>query len=412
MVKYPESRRALLAAPALLLAPAALAQGQGQPQRPATGAGRPGNRPPPRPPGSPASSPLGPIDTAARQAIITDFETGAVLLEKAADERMPPSSMSKLMTMYMVFDQLKQGRLRLDQTFTVSEAAWKMGGSRMFLELGSQVPVDALCRGVIVQSGNDACLVLAEGIAGSERQFAEMMNQKAREIGLTNSSFRNATGWPDPEHRMTCRDLAHLAGRIIRDFPEYFRFYGERSFRWNNVSQENRNPLLARMNGADGMKTGHTEEAGYGLTGTVKQGERRLIIVTNGLTSMAARAEENVRLLEWGFGNFENVVLFRAADAIEQVPVHLGTSPSVPLVGGRDVVATLPRSWRQSMRARLRYDAPVEAPISRGQELGRLEISGSGVPPMDLPLYAGADVERLALLPRIPVVMGRLLGRG
>jgi D-alanyl-D-alanine carboxypeptidase (penicillin-binding protein 5/6) len=274
------------------------------------------------------------------------------------------------------------------------------------------VPVEALCRGVIIQSGNDACIVLAEGIAGSERQFAEMMNQKAREIGLTNSNFRNATGWPDPEHRMTCRDLAHLAGRVIRDFPEYYRFYGERNFRWNNVSQENRNPLLTRMNGADGMKTGHTEEAGYGLTGTVKQGERRLIIVTNGLPSMASRAEENVRLLEWGFGNFENVVLFRAADEIERVPVHLGASPSVPLVGGRDVVATLPRSWRQSMRARLRYDAPLEAPVSRGQELGRLEISGSGVPPMDLPLYAGADVERLGLLQRIPAVMGRLLGRG
>ena len=408
MVNHSESRRALLAAPALLLAPAA----QAQPQRPSPGAGRPGNRPQPRPPGSPASSPLGPIDTAARQALIIDFETNAVLLEKAADERMPPSSMSKLMTMYMVFEHLKQGRLRLDQTFTVSETAWRMGGSRMFLELGSQVPVEALCRGVIVQSGNDACIVLAEGIAGSERQFAEMMNLRAREIGLTNSNFRNATGWPDPEHRTTCRDLAHLVGRIIRDFPEYFRFYGERSFRWNNVSQENRNPLLARMNGADGMKTGHTEEAGYGLTGTVKQGERRLIIVTNGLPSMASRAEENVRLLEWGFGNFENVVLFRAADEIERVPVHLGASPSVPLVGGRDVVATLPRSWRQSMRARLRYDAPLEAPVSRGQELGRLEISGSGVPPMDLPLNAGADVERLALLPRIPVVLGRLLGRG
>ncbi len=413
MAKHTESRRALLAAPALLLAaPALLPAAQAQQPRPTQGAGRPGNRPQPRPAGSPATSPLGPVDTAARQALIIDFETDAVLLEKAADERMPPSSMSKLMTMYMVFDQLKQGRIRLDQTMTVSETAWRMGGSRMFLENGSQVPVEALCRGVIVQSGNDACIVLAEGIAGSERQFSELMNQKAREIGLTNSSFRNSTGWPDPDHRMTCRDLARLASRIIRDFPEYYRFYGERSFRWNNVSQENRNPLLSRMNGADGMKTGHTEEAGYGLTGTVKQGERRLIIVTNGLTSMAARAEENVRLLEWGFGNFENVVLFRAADAIEQVPVHLGAAPSVPLVGGRDVVATLPRTWRQTMQARLRYDAPIAAPVTRGQELGRLEISGRGVPPMDLPLYAGADVERLGLLPRIPVVMGRLLGRG
>ena len=396
-------RRTLLFAPALFATPA-LAQ---QPARP------PGRnaRTPARPTGTPATSPVGPVDTAARQAIMVDFETDAVIMEKAADERMPPSSMSKLMTMYMVFDALRAGRLRLDQTLPVSETAWRMGGSRMFVENGSQVPVEALCRGVIVQSGNDACVVLAEGIAGSERQFSELMNQKGREIGLTNSTFRNSTGWPDPEHRMTARDLARLAARVIRDFPEYYRFYGERSFRWNNVSQENRNPLLSRMNGADGMKTGHTEEAGFGLTGTVKQGDRRLILVVNGLPSMGARAEESVRLLEWGFSNFENVVLFRAADAIEQVPVRLGAQPSVPLVGGRDVVATLPRTWRQTMQARLRYEAPIEAPVIRGQELGRLEISGRGVPPMELPLYAGADVERLGLIPRVPAVLGRLLGR-
>ena len=400
-----QTRRALLLAPAL--AAPALAQ---TPARPPARGNNP--RQPQRPDGTPANSPVGPVDTAARQVLIVDFETDAVLLEKNPDERMPPSSMSKLMTMYMVFDALKAGRLRLDQTFTVSETAWRMGGSRMFVEVGSQVPVEALCRGVIVQSGNDACIVLAEGMAGSERQFCELMNQKAREIGLTNSNFRNSTGWPDPEHRTTCRDLARLAKRIIVDFPEYYRFYAERSFRWNNVNQPNRNPLLERMAGADGLKTGHTEEAGYGLTGTVKQGERRLILVVNGLPSMGARAEESVRLLEWGFGNFENVVLFRAADAIEQVPVRMGAAPTVPLVGGRDVVATLPRTWRQTMQARLRYDAPVAAPVIRGQELGRLEISGRGVPPMELPLYAGADVERLGLLPRIPVVMGRLLGGG
>jgi len=412
MLNRPHSRRLILAAP-VLAAPALLlaAPAHAQQNRPANPPAR-ANRPAARPPGTPATTPIGPVDTAARQALIVDFETDAVILEKAADERMPPSSMSKLMTMYMVFDQLRQGRIRLDQTFTVSETAWRMGGSRMFLENGSQVPIEALCRGVIVQSGNDACVVLAEGIAGSERQFCELMNQRAREIGLTNSNFRNSTGWPDPEHRTTCRDLARLAKRIIADFPQYYRFYGERSFRWNNVSQDNRNPLLSRMNGADGLKTGHTEEAGFGLAGTVKQGDRRLIIVTNGLPSMASRAEENVRLLEWGFGNFENVVLFRAADAIEQVPVHLGAAPTVPLVGGRDVVATLPRTWRQNMQARLRYDSPISAPVSRGQQLGRLEISGRGVPPMELPLFAGADVERLGLLPRIPHVMGRLLGRG
>jgi D-alanyl-D-alanine carboxypeptidase (penicillin-binding protein 5/6) len=403
-----KTRRALLAAP--LAAPALL------PAQDAAAQPRPGSRPAParapRPTGTPASSPVGPVDTLARQVLMIDFETEAVLLEKAADERMTPSSMSKLMTMYVVFDLLKQGRIRMDQTFTVSETAWRMGGSRMFVEVGSQVSVENLTRGVIIQSGNDACVVLAEGIAGSERQFVELMNTKAREIGLTNSTFRNATGWPDPEHRMTCRDLARLAKRLIHDFPEYYRFYSERSFRWNNVSQENRNPLLSRMNGADGMKTGHTEEAGYGLVGSVKQGDRRLIMVLNGLPSQGARIEESVRIMEWGFGNFENVVLFRAQDAIEQVPVHLGASPTVPLVGGRDVVVTLPRTWRNTMQARLRYEAPVPAPVMRGQELGRIEIGGSGVPPITLPLYAGADVEKLGMLARIPGALQRLLGGG
>ncbi|RVT95945.1 D-alanyl-D-alanine carboxypeptidase [Rhodovarius crocodyli] len=403
-----KTRRALLAAP--LVVPALL------PAQEAAAQPRPANRPAapraPRPAGTPASSPVGPVDTLARQVLIIDFETDAVLLEKAADERMTPSSMSKLMTMYVVFDLLKQGRIRMDQTFTVSETAWRMGGSRMFVEVGSQVSIENLTRGVIIQSGNDACVVLAEGIAGSERQFVELMNQKARELGLTNSTFRNATGWPDPEHRMTCRDLARLAKRLIHDFPEYYRFYSERNFRWNNVSQDNRNPLLSRMNGADGMKTGHTEEAGYGLVGSVKQGDRRLVMVLNGLPTQGARIEESVRLMEWGFGNFENVVLFRAQDAIEQVPVHLGSSPTVPLVGGRDVVVTLPRTWRNTMQARLRYEAPVPAPVMRGQELGRIEIGGSGVPPITLPLYAGADVEKLGMLARIPGALQRLLGGG
>ncbi len=392
---------ASLSLPALV----ASATAQQRPQQPA----RPGARPqrPAAPTGSPASTPLGAIDTIARQAFIIDFDTGAVLLEKNADERMPPSSMSKLMTMYVVFDMLKAGRLRLDQELPVSERAWRMGGSKMFVQIGTNVPVEALIRGVIVQSGNDACVVLAEAIAGSEQQFAEQMNQRAREIGLTDSNFRNATGWPDPEHRMTCRDLARLATRIISDHAEYYRYYNERSFRWNDITQENRNPMLARVPGADGLKTGHTEEAGYGLTGSARRGDRRLILVVNGLPSMRARGEETERLMEWGFREFENVVLFRAADVIEEVPVYLGDRRTVPLVGGRDVVVTLPRQWRRNLQARLRYEAPVPAPVLKGQELGRLEVSGQGVPTMSLPLLAGADVDRLGLIPRIPAVIGR-----
>jgi D-alanyl-D-alanine carboxypeptidase (penicillin-binding protein 5/6) len=394
----------MLAAGALIAAeglptPAAAQRGQSQRQA----------RPAP-PPSTPATSPLGPVDTQARHALLVDFETGAVLLEKGADDRMPPSSMSKLMTMYVVFDLLKQGRLQLDQMLPVSERAWRMGGSKMFVQVGTQVSVENLTRGVIVQSGNDACIVLAEGISGSETQFAELMNEYGRRLGLTASTFRNATGWPDPEHRMSARDLATLARRIIADHPEFYRYYNERSFRWNDINQENRNPTLARVAGADGLKTGHTEEAGYGLTASAIRGGRRLILVVNGLPSMRSRAEESERLLEWGFREFDNVVMFRAADTVEEVPVYLGDRATVPLVAGRDLVLTLPRQWRSGLQAKVRYEAPVTAPVSKGQELGRLLVSGRGVPEMDVPLIAGADVDRLGLIPRIPAVVGRWFG--
>ncbi|MDB5370722.1 MAG: D-alanyl-D-alanine carboxypeptidase [Roseomonas sp.] len=396
-------RRDLLGGAAALLATGALTDNAVAQRQPARG------RAPATPPvpTSPASTPLGPVDTQAKLVILMDADTGAVLLEKNADERMPPSSMSKLMTMYVVFDLLKQGRLRLDQTFPVSENAWRMQGSKMFVELGSQISVDDLSHGVIIQSGNDACIVLAEGISGSEQQFAELLNEYGKRIGLKDSTFRNATGWPDPEHRMTCRDLATLARRLVNDFPEYYRFYSQRSFQWHGITQENRNPLLGRVAGADGMKTGHTEDAGYGLTGSVKRGDRRLILVVNGLTSMRMRGEESERLIEWGFREFENVVLFRASDTIEEAPVYLGDRATVPLVGGRDLVMTLPRQWRRNLTVKLRYDGPVPAPVAKGQEIGQLDVSGQGVPPMVMPLYAGADVGKLGVLSRIPALVGR-----
>ncbi len=393
-------RRELLGGAAALLATGALIE-------PAL-AQRARSRAPATPPvpTTPASTPLGPMDTQAKQAILVDADTGAILLDKNADERMHPSSMSKLMTAYVVFDLLKQGRLRMDQTLTVSERAWKMGGSKMFVDLGSQISVNDLLHGVIVQSGNDACIVLAEGISGSEQQFAELLNEYGKKIGLTNSTFRNATGWPDPEHLMTCHDLARLARRIINDFPEYYSLYSVRSFQWHGISQENRNPLLGRVAGADGLKTGHTEDGGYGLTSSVKRGDRRLILVVNGMGSMRARGEESERLIEWGFREFENVVLFRASDTVEEAPVYLGDRATVPLVGGRDLVMTLPRQWRRNMQVKLRYEGPIPAPIAKGQEVGSLDVSGQGVPPMTLPLYAGADVGKLGLIQRIPAVIG------
>jgi len=394
-------RRALLLSAAVLpLATPALARER----RPATAAR------PAAPTGTPASTPLGPFDTIARQALIIDAETDAVLLEKHADERMAPSSMLKLMTLYIIFDMLKRGRLQLKQELPISERAWKMQGSKMFVQIGTQVPVEALLRGVIVQSGNDATVALAEGVAGSEAQFVELMTAKARELGLKDSTFRNSTGWPDPEQRVSSRDLAKLARRLIIDFPEYYPMFNERSFTWNGITQENRNTLLTRVPGGDGLKTGHTEEAGFGIVASAKRGNRRLIMVVNGLPSMKARGEEGERLLEWGFREFDNITLFKAGEVIEEVPVYLGTRPGVPLVGGRDVIVTVPRNWQETMQAKLRYKAPIPAPVLKGQELGRLEISGRGVPNLSLPLLAGADVEKRGMLGRIPAVIGGFLG--
>ncbi|HYH18896.1 MAG TPA: D-alanyl-D-alanine carboxypeptidase family protein, partial [Azospirillum sp.] len=240
------------------------------------------------------------IETIAKQAILLDMTSSTVLFEKNADQRMPPSSMSKVMTMYMVFEALKSGRLSLEHTLPVSERAWRMQGSKMFVELHNMIKIDDLIKGVIVQSGNDACIVLAEGLAGSEPAFAEQMNKKAKEIGLTATNLTNATGWPDPNHYVTARDLAILAERLIKDFPEYYHYYSIRDFQYHGIKQGNRNPLLYRGIGADGLKTGHTDAAGYGLTGSAEREGRRLILVVNGLPSMQARADESARLIEWG----------------------------------------------------------------------------------------------------------------
>ncbi|MBS0559084.1 MAG: D-alanyl-D-alanine carboxypeptidase [Proteobacteria bacterium] len=356
------------------------------------------------PTGSPATTPIGPVDTTALWAIIVDYNTGATLLDKDADQPMVPSSMTKLMTAYLVYEQLKKGKLKLDDELPVSERAWRMGGSKMFVQVGTRVRVEDLIRGMIVQSGNDACLVLAEGISGSVEAFVEQMNIKAKELGLTNSYFKNPTGWPDPEHRMSARDIATLARRIIRDFPEYYHYDSEKTFKYNGIEQENRNPLVQKGL-ADGMKTGHTEEGGYGLVASAMRGSRRIVMVLNGMSTMRERAEEGDRLLEWAFREFEDVTLFTAGDVVEHVPVWLGTSPTVPLVGGRDLVVTMPRQWRRDASIKVTYDAPVKAPIARGDTLGKLTVSGQGVPAMEVPLLAGADVPKLGLPGRAIAVL-------
>jgi len=281
-----------------------------------------------------------------------------------------------------------------------------MQGSKMFVPQGGSVKVEDLIRGMIVQSGNDACVVLAEAVAGSEEGFADLMNQKAKELGLANSSFRNSTGWPDANQQMSCRDIANLARRLIADFPEYYKYDNEKSYKYNGIEQQNRNPLVQKGI-ADGLKTGHTDAGGYGLVASAQRGGRRVVVVANGMNSMKQRAEESERLLEWSFREFENVTLFTAGDTVESAKVWLGARPTVPLVGGKDLVLTMPRQWRRSAKIAVEYTNPVPAPINRGDELGKLTVSGQGVPAMNVPLLAGADVPRLGLPGRAMAVMSR-----
>ena len=401
------TRRPLLAAPLLLppllLPPLLLPNVAHAQKRPA----RPAKKEAP-PAGTPATTPLGPMDTQAKYALVMDYNTGAVMLDKEGSASMPPSSMTKLMTAYIVYSHLKAGRMSLMQELPVSERAWRMQGSKMFVPLNGSVRVEDLIRGVIVQSGNDACIVLAEAVAGSEEGFVELMNIKARELGLANSYFRNSTGWPDPAQRMTCRDIAMLARRLITDFPEYYKYDAEKAYKYGGIEQQNRNPLVQKGI-ADGLKTGHTDEGGYGLVASASRAGRRVIVVVNGLNSMHQRAEESERLLEWSYREFENVNLFNAGDTIEHARVWLGSAPRVPLVGGQDVWITMPRSWRRTAKITAIFPEPVTAPVTRGDVLGKLVLSGQGVPTTEVPLLAGADVPRLGLPGRAMAVMSRFV---
>ena len=278
----------------------------------------------------------------------------------------------------------------------------------MFVQIGTMVKVEDLIRGMIVQSGNDACVVLAEGIAGSEEGFADLMNKRAQELELEASTFRNSTGWPHPEHRMSARDIVELARRIILDFPEFYKYDSEKTFKYNNIDQPNRNTLVQKGL-ADGLKTGHTDEGGYGMVVSAERNGRRTIVVVNGLTTMHQRADEAERLLEWTFREFENVTLFSAGATVEQAPVWLGQSPTVPLVGGRDLTVTLPRGWRTKAKIAVKFEGPVPAPITRGMVVGALTVSGVGVPDLSMPLMAGADVPRLGLPGRAMAVVTRMV---
>jgi D-alanyl-D-alanine carboxypeptidase (penicillin-binding protein 5/6) len=350
-------------------------------------------------------------ETAARQAFMIDVSTGTPLYAKDADTQMAPSSMSKMLTIYMVFDALKNGKLQRDEELPVSEHAWKQEGSRMFLNVGQKAKVEDLIRGVIVQSGNDAAVVFAETLGGSEENFAAMLNAKAKELGLTNSHFVNATGLPDPQHYSTAHDLAIVALALIRDFPEDYHYFSETEFAYNGIKQGNRNPLLYRNMNVDGLKTGHTDEGGYGLTASSIRDGRRFVLVLNGMTDMQMRADESAKLLDWAYRAYGFYPVVKAGDKLADAKVWLGQARSVPLVATEDVSVTLQRDARPELKTAISFDEPVKAPVTRGQTLGKLTITAPGMAPKEIPLVADADVPELGFFKRVAAKL-RVLVKG
>ena len=335
--------------------------------------------------------------TAAAHAMLIEAESGSVLFEKAADDLIPPASLSKLMTQEVVFNEIKQGRLNPTTEFIVSTNAWRRGGapshtSSMFIPIHSKVSVDDLLHGAIIQSANDACIALAEGISGNESTFAELMTKRARELGLTKSTFGNSTGLPDPRQLMTSRELAQLARHLIETYPDYYKYYSEREFTWNKIRQYNRNPLLNLNIGADGLKTGFTKEAGYGLVGSAVQNGLRLIVVVNGLRSEKERADEAKKLLEWGFHSFQSGLLFAEGQEIAQAKLYGGVKGHVPLMARKEVRLMVPRGSRDKIIARVVYSGPVRAPVEQGQKIGTLKVWRGESVVLEVPLQAAESV--------------------
>jgi D-alanyl-D-alanine carboxypeptidase (penicillin-binding protein 5/6) len=354
------------------------------------------------------------FDTLAQAAFVYDVNTGTVLMNKNADMALPPASMSKLMTLNMLFEALRDGRVGLDTRFTVSSRAQQKGGSTMFLNTSDRPTVEELIKGIIVLSGNDACVVVAEGLAGTEEAFAEQMNERGRAIGLTQSNFVNSSGWPHPRHRMSMRDLGVLAVRLIEEFPEYYGYFAMDEFAWDGRAPQNRfnrNPLLGLGIGADGLKTGHTQEAGYGLVGSAKQGERRIVFVITGLDTDTARAEESERIVNWAFRQFVERTVVKQGTKLADIPVWLGEAPSVGAVVAADVSKLIPALVQSEIPGEISYDSPLEAPVTAGQRVGELIVRVPGVPEERVPLLADADVAEAGFMPRMRLAAELLLGR-
>ena len=353
------------------------------------------------------------FDTKATHAYLIDYDTGDVLLEKNATELIPPASMSKIMTVYILFEKIKSGQVKLDDKFHVSTNAWKKGGeksgsSTMFLKPDSYVKVSDLIKGIMIQSGNDACITVAENLAGSEENFAAEMTLRARELGMEKSTFANATGWPDDNHLMTAEELAFLAKKLMTDFPEFYSIYSQKSFKYNGINQENRNPLLYSMpDQADGVKTGHTQKSGYALVGSAKSkdGKRRLILVVSGLKTQAERNSESKKIMEWGLREFNNYTILKDGKVLAQIPVWLGTQKTVGVVLDEDVKMTIHRLDKTKTKIQVSYDRPAQAPIKKGDKIASLTITLPDGKSYRYPLKAAENVEKISFWGKVGFIL-------
>ncbi|MDX2506796.1 MAG: D-alanyl-D-alanine carboxypeptidase family protein [Gammaproteobacteria bacterium] len=325
---------------------------------------------------------------AAKSYILIDHNSNKILAQNNADEPMAPASITKVMTAYVIFSELEEGNIKLDDMVTVSKKAWKTQGSRMFIKVNSKVSVQDLLQGMIIQSGNDASVALAEHIAGSEDTFAALMNQHAQELGMTNTHFLNSTGLPDPEHKTSAKDLAILANALIKRFPEYYKWYSTREFTYNKITQPNRNKLLWRDNSVDGMKTGFTEDAGYCLLSSAKRNNMRLVSVVLGTKSTGARAQESQKLLNYGFRFYESHVIYPVGKALKNIRIYKGAHEQLPVGVAKDIAVTIPRGQYKNLKPSININTPLEAPVNKGQQLGKVEIKLNGKLLTSSPLIA------------------------
>ena len=354
------------------------------------------------------------FETRASAAYVVDATTGTILLRKNAEEALPPASMSKLMTLNMLFEALRDGRVTLDTRFSVSDRAKAMGGSSMFLTTQDRPTVEELIKGIIVQSGNDACVVVAEGLSGTEDAFARLMNERAKAIGMNNSTFANSSGWPNPNHRMSMEDLGILALRLVQEFPEYYGYFGLEEFPFDGrvpTNHQNRNPLFKLNIGADGLKTGHTQEAGYGLVGSAKQGNRRIIFVITGLQTEEERSQDAERIVNWAFYQFVQKTVAKEGTRLAEAPVWMGAETRVGLVVPETLDVLVPASVQEKVTGEIVYDTPIKAPVTAGEQLGTLTVNLPDLEPLVVPLVAESDVTHGGFLPRLRTAAGVVFER-